>query len=67
MATSFEFEAMIWGYQEYKDVWEAEVADKLQYQRELMWDMSAPIRRCKNFSLFYSFSSQLVEASERQM
>ena len=33
MATSFEVETMIRGYQEYKDIWEAEVADKLQYQR----------------------------------
>ena len=32
-----------------------------------MWDMSALIRRCENFGLFYSFCSQLAEASERQM
>jgi hypothetical protein len=31
-----------------------------------MWDMSALIRRCENFGHFYSFCSQLAEASERQ-
>ena len=29
-----------------------------------MWDMSALIRRCENFGLFYNFCSQLVEALE---
>ena len=31
-----------------------------------MWDMSALIRRCENFGPFYSFCSQLAEASGRQ-
>ena len=31
-----------------------------------VWDMSTLIRRCENFGLFYSFCSQLAEASERQ-
>ena len=35
MATSFEVEAMIQGYHEYKDIWETEVADKLKCQRDL--------------------------------
>ena len=34
MATSFKVEAMIQGYHEYKDIWEAEVGNKLQYQRK---------------------------------
>ena len=31
-----------------------------------MWDMSALIRRCENFGLFYNFCSRLVEALEYQ-
>ena len=31
-----------------------------------MWDMSALIRRCENFGLFYSFCSQLVVDAESQ-
>ena len=31
-----------------------------------MWDMSALIRRCENFRLFYSFCSQLVVGVESQ-
>ena len=31
-----------------------------------MWDMSTLIWRCENFGLFYSLSSELVEASEHQ-
>ena len=31
-----------------------------------MWDMSALIRRCEIFGLFYSFCSQLVVDAESQ-
>ena len=31
-----------------------------------MWDMSALIRRCENFGLFYSFCSRLVVDAESQ-
>ena len=31
-----------------------------------MWDMSALIRRCENFGLFYSFCSQLAVDAESQ-
>ena len=45
MATSFEVEAVIRVYHEYKDIWEAEVSDKLQCQREMgnPYDIYAPV------------------------
>ena len=34
MASSFEVEAMVRGYHEYKEMWEAEVGEQLEWQRE---------------------------------
>ena len=47
MATSLEVEAKIRGYHEYKDIWEAEITDKLKCQREM--DNCYDIGNASNF------------------